>query len=147
MLPVAVRSMFASGWFRLRRTETSRPAVGRPPQAGAKALRFGGGGLNRRRGYDEPFAFFRILSSTLQEFDANGAVDFSVGQYPRRHHNIGPLMGFIDHNIFDIWGFHLRVPLGLEIEKPANPSSSETRREKEPGALANLRLQFRLNVK
>ena len=28
-------------------------------------------------------------------------------------------MDFIDHNIFDIWGFHLRVPLGLEIEKPA----------------------------
>jgi len=86
-----------------------------------------------------------MFSSTLQERDTNGAVEFSVGQHPLRHHNKSPLMDFIDNNIFHVWGVHPGVPLGFGIEKPANPSASETRRKRDCGMLANLHSQFRLH--
>src|SRR5690349_5421791 len=85
---------------------------------GPTVCTFVAGLLSPGCGYDEPFAFFGRFPSPLQELDPNGAIELSVAQCPPCHHDISPLMDFIDHNIFDMGSIHLCVPLGFWIGSP-----------------------------
>ena len=57
------------------------------------------------------FAFGWILSSTLQELRANGLIHLSIGNDSPPHHNLSPLVDFIDDRasvMFDVLHEDLR---------------------------------------
>jgi hypothetical protein len=57
-------------------------------------------------GNDKGFALLREFPFAAQELDANGAIHFSIGQDPLRHHDIGTIVDFIEDGIFYILRFH-----------------------------------------
>jgi hypothetical protein len=61
-------------------------------------------------GNDEAFAFCQNAFS-LEDFNANGAIQLSVGQDPVSHDDERLLAELIDDNIFDFGRFHLGNPL------------------------------------
>jgi hypothetical protein len=57
-------------------------------------------------GDHERFTFGRKLSSPPQEFDANGAVHFSVREDLGCHYDEGAIVDFIENSVFNSLGFH-----------------------------------------
>lgn len=57
-------------------------------------------------GDHERFTFGRKLPSPAQEFNANGAIHFSVGEDPCCHHDKGAIVKFIANSVLDSLGFH-----------------------------------------
>jgi hypothetical protein len=47
-----------------------------------------------------------VLSAVLENFLADGFVELSIREHSRGQYDIRALVGFINHNIFDVPGLH-----------------------------------------
>jgi len=59
------------------------------------------------RHYDNSFAARRTFSATLQALQTDRAVKLAVRQDSSPHHNISNVQRLIDHDIFNIFQFHI----------------------------------------